>query len=97
MRISKVLKSYNFHAHEVDVWADDTEFCGVVRVPVRHEAEGIRTWEGVMKPARMKGDKQMWRLMEPRSPEIMRRVSTKEVELWCRAKYGDEAWEGPKK
>ena len=54
----------------------------------------IRTWEGVMKPCRRKGDTQMWRLMERETPEVMRRVATNDIREWCIAKYGLAAWEG---
>ena len=56
---------------------------------------GIRTWEGVMKPARKKGDKQMWRLMESPNPDVLQRVWMRELELQIKAQYGQDAWDGP--
>ena len=57
----------------------------------------FRTWDR-MKPARRKGDTCMWRLMTlDDDPEALRRQATYEIEVWCRAKYGDAAWDGDEK
>lgn len=99
LNVGPVYQSYAQRCRVVGIYAGD-RIMGWVSVPedlLEEKADPpnpIRTWEGVMKPARMKGDKQMWRLMERETPEVMRRVATNDIREWCIDKYGLAAWEG---